>query len=722
MGERALWSVELGLPEARSIWKLTEGWPVALVLLGQRFRHGGRIDVQRDVARLLRKGKTLNHYLASDVFNTLTGEESRLLLACAPLSRVVFPRDEPLLNQECPDAELVLTDMVGRGFLVTETGHRTFTLHPLVRAFADETAWTREPEAARLHALAAAAHLESVGCQREAVELYLRHGDARDAIPALRIIASSTSNPSTTDAFAGWLDLLPSESLSGEPWLVFAHARALQGRGSHAEAEQAYAQAARRFEGDRDLGAAVKARLGQAFCLYLCGRWEDSLAALERARVLARESHERSEVFIATGTVLLSQCRWDEAVEFFELALVTADPKDRPALEPRIHAHRARLFFLRGEHSTSLQWARRAAASGADSSRAFYSTALNVLATAMYSTGRYAEAAAQGDAALALVRARGYAYLEAPVLLSLAAIALGRHDVRAAVLGIRRAQTLSQAAGDIEAEVWATDMLADLSRRNRNPERGMALHTQAMNLVDHHQLAAYERIRALCGIGMDLAVMGQNDAAAEVLDSVVRDARRLSFAALLSQALFYLGWLRALQGDERRAARSLREAFGLAAANEHLHFYLQEAVVALPILALADRVEASDYPRNDVVPKLTLRLRASFQELTDGRSYPTDRALGAPRQSRLRRSAAAAEATVDPSGVRTAALVESLTEREIEILRLIALGMPNKVIAGKLAITEKTIKTHANRIFRKLEVTNRLQAVLVLQEYQRRTR
>ena len=64
-------------------------------------------------------------------------------------------------------------------------------------------------------------------------------------------------------------------------------------------------------------------------------------------------------------------------------------------------------------------------------------------------------------------------------------------------------------------------------------------------------------------------------------------------------------------------------------------------------------------------------------------------------------------------------LIQRLTGREIEILRLIALGMPNKVIGVRLAITEKTIKTHTNRIFRKLEVTNRLQAVLVLQEYER---
>jgi LuxR family maltose regulon positive regulatory protein len=716
---RELWEMELGLPEARSIWKLTEGWPVALVLLGQRFRHARRIDVHQDVTRLLRQGKNLNDYLASDVFNTLTLDESRSLLACAPLSRVIFPRDEPFMDEHAPGAESVLADMVDRGFLVTETGHRTFTLHPLVRAFADEAARTENPLNARLHALSAAKHLESVGCEREAVELYLKNGDARDAVPALRTLASGTSNPSTTDAFAGWLDLIPPEAFPDEPWLLFARARALQGQGSYLEAEPAYSQAARRFEGDHDLSAALGARLGQAFCLYLCGRWDDCLEALKRAQSSARASNERSEVFTASGTVLLSQCRWDEAVENFELALVTADPEDRRLLEPRIHAHRARLFFLRGEYGTSLQWARKAAALGAGGSRAFYATALNVLATALYSTGRYDEAAIQAEAALTLVRARGYAYLEAPVLLSSGAIAQGRHELRSAVLDIRRAQALSHAAGDVEAEVWATDMLADLSRRNRNPARGVALHTQAMEVIDLHQLAAYERVRVCCGIGMDLAVMGRNAAAAEMLESVLRDARRLNFAALLSQSLFYLGWLAALQGDEHRALRSLREAFSLASTHEQLHFFVQEAPVALPILALADRMEASDYPRKAVLPRLASRFRAAFEELADGRSYPTDRDLGAPGGSRLRGPALTAERPADPSGARAAALVELLTERELEILHMIALGMPNKVIGMKLAITEKTIKTHTNRIFRKLEVTNRLQAVLVLQEFQR---
>ena len=53
-----------------------------------------------------------------------------------------------------------------------------------------------------------------------------------------------------------------------------------------------------------------------------------------------------------------------------------------------------------------------------------------------------------------------------------------------------------------------------------------------------------------------------------------------------------------------------------------------------------------------------------------------------------------------------------LTEREQEILALIAQGAPNKVIAHRLQIAEKTVKNHVSRIFQTLDVTDRTQAAL----------
>lgn len=58
-----------------------------------------------------------------------------------------------------------------------------------------------------------------------------------------------------------------------------------------------------------------------------------------------------------------------------------------------------------------------------------------------------------------------------------------------------------------------------------------------------------------------------------------------------------------------------------------------------------------------------------------------------------------------------------LTPRQLEVLHLISLGHPNKVIADLLEIKEQTIKIHINQIFKELRVFNRTQAVLKAQKY-----
>ncbi len=56
-------------------------------------------------------------------------------------------------------------------------------------------------------------------------------------------------------------------------------------------------------------------------------------------------------------------------------------------------------------------------------------------------------------------------------------------------------------------------------------------------------------------------------------------------------------------------------------------------------------------------------------------------------------------------------LYEPLTEREIEVLNLLAQGMPNKEIAAHLIISERTAKFHVSSIMGKLGATNRTEAV-----------
>jgi DNA-binding NarL/FixJ family response regulator len=83
------------------------------------------------------------------------------------------------------------------------------------------------------------------------------------------------------------------------------------------------------------------------------------------------------------------------------------------------------------------------------------------------------------------------------------------------------------------------------------------------------------------------------------------------------------------------------------------------------------------------------------------------------------RAAARDEAPLDPRAARTILDAHAepdplagLSEREREVLGLLVQGLPNKLIARRLEISDKTVKAHLTRIFREIDVTDRTQAAL----------
>lgn len=67
-----------------------------------------------------------------------------------------------------------------------------------------------------------------------------------------------------------------------------------------------------------------------------------------------------------------------------------------------------------------------------------------------------------------------------------------------------------------------------------------------------------------------------------------------------------------------------------------------------------------------------------------------------------------------PNAARIEAL--GLTPRELQILELIAEGLSNREIAGRLFVSENTVKTHSSRVFDKLNARRRTQAVQLAKE------
>ena len=75
--------------------------------------------------------------------------------------------------------------------------------------------------------------------------------------------------------------------------------------------------------------------------------------------------------------------------------------------------------------------------------------------------------------------------------------------------------------------------------------------------------------------------------------------------------------------------------------------------------------------------------------------------------------------TVEPGTRQSSSMahIEDLTERELEVLRLLAQGMPNKEIASHLVISERTAKFHVSSIMSKLGATNRTEAVALAAQH-----
>jgi DNA-binding NarL/FixJ family response regulator len=92
--------------------------------------------------------------------------------------------------------------------------------------------------------------------------------------------------------------------------------------------------------------------------------------------------------------------------------------------------------------------------------------------------------------------------------------------------------------------------------------------------------------------------------------------------------------------------------------------------------------------------------------------------------ARALEAAARGESPLDPkaarallSARRTARPADGLSDREGEVLAMVAEGLPNKLIAQRLGISEKTVKTHLTSVFRQIGVTDRTQAALWAQRH-----
>ncbi|MFZ0546545.1 MAG: LuxR C-terminal-related transcriptional regulator [Candidatus Promineifilaceae bacterium] len=72
--------------------------------------------------------------------------------------------------------------------------------------------------------------------------------------------------------------------------------------------------------------------------------------------------------------------------------------------------------------------------------------------------------------------------------------------------------------------------------------------------------------------------------------------------------------------------------------------------------------------------------------------------------------------SAEQPGEKTAVKLPVLTDREREVLELLAVGLDNSVIAERLTVTSKTVRNYVSQLLKKLEVKDRFEAAEIAQQ------
>jgi LuxR family maltose regulon positive regulatory protein len=140
------------------------------------------------------------------------------------------------------------------------------------------------------------------------------------------------------------------------------------------------------------------------------------------------------------------------------------------------------------------------------------------------------------------------------------------------------------------------------------------------------------------------------------------------------------------RGDKAQALSLLGEALALAEPGGLIRLFLDEGPPMARLLAEA--------AASGIMPGYVARLLAAFR--AEEQPVPS----GRPATPEERRGASSAHPLIEP-----------LSQRELEILKLIALGLSNREIGARLFLALDTVKGHNRRLFDKLDVQSRTEAI-----------
>lgn len=682
--------------EVARLEEQTEGWIMPLHLATLAWQ--GRQDTDAFLASLRGDHHAIVEYLTAEVFEQQSADIQRFLLATSLLAQCTGPLCDAVLHQTSSQDILQQLEREHLFLVPLDETHRWYRYHPLFVGFLQERLRQTYPEEMALwHSRAADWYLQQESAIGDVINQALPHLLAiQDWTRAAHLIETASEQmlwqSGEVMTLLHWLGNLPQKVIGERPRLALASAWALTLTGQFDVAETAL-QSVERFLGEGNTQATDQDEA-------LLRQQVSGEALAIRARIAAFDDVERASALSEQALECLPQ-KADVLKADLLLNLGYAQLRGSDFVAAGRTFQEARRIGRRSGNMRAVMLASRYLA-GSYGARGF----LNEATTVYRQTLRWATASGQKPPLAA-----GTIYIGNAVLL------YERNELDAALDQAQQGLALGLRSGEIKTLFPGYLALAQIHQGLGDLARAWQALEDAERLADFHFFPWTEEEVAIARVRLHLAQ--------DEIDLAVRVLSKDKWQRADKQALPFnicppgiqLAWARVLLAQQRPEAAAVLVQHVLDSVRREQP---QASILSIEVLhALALAVSGAGVQAlsllAEVLPSASAQgyirtfvdegapMAALLRHIVRSGDAPGAGALLAAFPPAFQQAAQPRSASFQP--------VEPLSAREVEVIRLLAVGFSNQQIADELVVALSTVRTHTKHIYRKLGVQGRVRAV-----------